>query len=196
MSSTSSTEEALVDNLRTHQSADFSRLYAAYAPALYGVLLRLVKDPARAEDLLQDAFIKIWLNRQHYDPAQGRLFTWLLTITRNVALDELRTKKKQLKASGYGYHQSDSVVLPTLIEGPLKGSLVSSLAPIYRAVVELMYYKGLTSQEAATHLKLPLGTVKTRARTALQQLKAQFRQDIQHYQVGTTSRSIQVCIPK
>ena len=196
MSSTLSTEETLVDDLRTYQPADFSRLYAAYAPALYGVLLRLVKDPARADDLLQDAFIKIWLNRQHYDPAQGRLFTWLLTITRNVALDELRSRKKRLKASGYVYHQSDSVVLPTLIEGPLKGSLVNSLAPTYRAVVELMYYKGLTSQEAATNLKLPLGTVKTRVRTALQQLKAQFRQDIQYYQVGTTSTSIQVCIPK
>ncbi|AUD06825.1 RNA polymerase subunit sigma-70 [Spirosoma pollinicola] len=186
MTVTSSTEEKLVEALQNQQSADFSRLYTAYAPALYGVLLRLIKDPARAEDLLQDAFIKIWLNRQHYDPAQGRLFTWLLTITRNVALDELRSRKVHSKAGAYQSDRSEPTVLPDLIEGPLKGSLTSSLKPDYRAVIQLMYYKGLTSQEAAAILKLPVGTVKTRVRAALKQLKAQFCQDIQHYQVGTT----------
>lgn len=190
MKSTFSTEEALVNALQTHQSTDFSRLYTAYAPALYGVLLRLVNDPIRAEDLLQDAFVKIWLNSHHYNPAQGRLFTWLLTITRNVAMDELRARKVHSKANTDWYNQSDQAVLPDLIEGPLKGLLISSLAPNYRAVVELMYYRGFTSQEAAAKLKLPLGTVKTRIRTALRHLKVHFSQDIQHYLASsaTTSR--------
>ncbi|WP_262512020.1 RNA polymerase sigma factor [Spirosoma pollinicola] len=125
---------------------------------------------------------KIWLNSQQYDPAQGRLFTWLLTITRNVGLDELRARKVEQKRSVCSYDWTDEVSAPDLLEGTLTGSLISSLAPNYQAVVALMYYQGFTSQEAAKKLKLPLGTVKTRVRTALQQLRAQFNADIRQYQ--------------
>lgn len=177
-------EAELIHALRHHQSADFARLYAAYSSALYGVIFRLVKDPIRAEDLLQDAFIKIWLNSQDYDPDQGRLFTWLLAITRNVALSDLRAQKVRLKASTYLGEWAEPATLPDLLEGTLTGSLVSSLEPTYRTVVELMYFQGFTGQEAAKKLKLPLGTVKTRVRSALQQLRVQFSVDIEHYRTG------------
>ncbi|MVM30324.1 sigma-70 family RNA polymerase sigma factor [Spirosoma sp. HMF4905] len=181
MNATYPTEELLVCALQNHRSADFSLLYDSYSPALYGVLLRLVKDPDRAEDLLQDAFIKIWSNSQNYNPKQGRLFTWLLTITRNLAMDELRARKVRATAATYIYaHEVDSTS-PRFAEGMLHQSLLSQLAPKYQTVVELMYYRDYTSQEAADILKLPLGTVKTRMRAALQQLKQFFDQDIQHY---------------
>jgi len=183
MTTTVQTEERLVSALQQHRSADFTLLYEAYSPALYGVLLRLLNDPDQAQDVLQDAFVKIWSNYQHYDPRQGRLFTWLLTITRNLALDELRARKVQLKASAYLYERAEPVSAPRLVEGLIDSTLVSPLAPKYRAVVELMYYQDMTCQEAATKLKLPVGTVKTRVRTALQQLRAHFSQDIQHYHV-------------
>ncbi|GAB4003848.1 sigma-70 family RNA polymerase sigma factor [Spirosoma sp. KCTC 42546] len=181
MNATSQTETSFVLALQTHRSSDFSLLYNAYAPALYGVLLRLVNDPARAEDLLQDAFVKIWSNSHQYDPKQGRLFTWLLTITRNIAMDELRARKVQVKAASYLYEQSEQTTVANVPEGPVHGSLLNHLAPKYRAVVELMYYRDYTSQEAADQLKIPVGTVKTRIRTALQQLKVHFNQDIHHY---------------
>ena len=176
------TELRLINALVDSTSTSFSLLYNAYSPALYGVLLRLVRDQARAEDLLQDAFIKIWSNRQSFDPKQGRLFTWLLTITRHVALDELRARKVRTTANTYIYNSSDKEVRPALHEGKLDQPLLSHLAPKYQAVIELMYYRDYTSQEAAAKLKLPVGTVKTRIRKAMQELRLHFRKDIHHYQ--------------
>ncbi|GAB3783916.1 sigma-70 family RNA polymerase sigma factor [Spirosoma horti] len=178
------TEMRLVRALLDPTSTSFALLYDAYSPALYGVLLRLVHDQARAEDLLQDAFIKIWSNREHFDPKQGRLFTWLLTITRHVALDELRAQKVRTAASTYMYDRSDKEVRPALPEGKVDRALLSHLAPKYQAVVELMYYRDYTSLEAAEKLELPLGTVKTRVRKAIQELRSHFRNDIYHYQAS------------
>lgn len=178
------TEMRLVRALLDPTSTSFALLYDAYSPALYGVLLRLVHDQARAEDLLQDAFIKIWSNREHFDSKQGRLFTWLLTITRHVALDELRARKVRAVASAYIYDRSDKEVRPSLPEGKVDQTLLSHLAPKYQAVVELMYCRDYTSSEAAEKLKLPLGTVKTRARKAMQELRSHFRNDIHHYQAS------------
>lgn len=176
------TELRLTNALLDSTSASFTLLYEAYSPALFGVLLRLVHDEARAEDLLQDAFIKIWSNRQHFDPKQGRLFTWLLTITRHIALDELRARKVRTTASTFIYNSSDKEVKPSLPEGKLNQPLLSHLAPKYQAVMELMYYRNYTSQEAAETLKLPIGTVKTRIRKAMQELRLHFKKDIYHYQ--------------
>lgn len=176
------TELRLTNALLDSTSTSFTLLYEAYSPALYGVLLRLVHDQARAEDLLQDAFIKIWSNRHNFDPKQGRLFTWLLTITRHVALDELRARKVRTTANTYIYSRSDREVKPALPEGKVDQPLLSHLAPKYRAVVELMYYRDYTSQEIAEKLKLPLGTVKTRIRKAMQELRFHFKKDIYHYQ--------------
>ncbi|AKD57036.1 RNA polymerase sigma factor [Spirosoma radiotolerans] len=176
------TEVRLVSALLDPTSTSFALLYDAYSPALYGVLLRLVHDQARAEDLLQDAFIKIWSNREHFDPKQGRLFTWLLTITRHVALDELRAQKVRTIANAYIYDCSDKEVRPVFSEGKVNQTLVSHLAPKYQAVIELMYYRNYTSQEVADKLKLPVGTVKTRARKAMQELRLHFKKDIDHYQ--------------
>ena len=176
------TELRLTNALLDSTSASFALLYEAYSPALFGVLLRLVHDKARAEDLLQDAFIKIWSNRQNFDPKQGRLFTWLLAITRHIALDELRARKVRTNASMYIYNSSDKEVKPSLPEGKLNQPLLSHLAPKYQTVMELVYYRNYTSQEAAEVLKLPVGTVKTRIRKAMQELRLHFRKDIYHYQ--------------
>jgi RNA polymerase sigma-70 factor (ECF subfamily) len=184
MNPTSTTEERLVMALREHRSAGFSLLYDAYAPALYRVVLQLVKDPVWAQDLLQDTFVKIWLNNQCYDPGQGRLFTWIVTIARNVALDALRTQKVRRAKSQTIGEASEKITHPRLGEGMVHQSLLSQLAPKHRDIVELLYYRGYTGQEVATTLNLPLGTVKTRARLALQQLKVFFSQDIHHYQAG------------
>lgn len=176
------TEEQLVLALQGHLPADFAKLYEAYSAALYGVLLRLVKDSDLAKDLLQDAFLKIWSNSQNYDPRQGRLFTWLLTITRHVAMDELRARKIRSTASTYLYEHDDQHVQPQVNAGMLDRALLSPLAPVYQTVVELMYYRNYTGQEAAAYLQIPLGTVKTRVRKALQDLKTHFNADIKHYQ--------------
>lgn len=174
-------EAQLILHLQAKQTAAFTYLYDAYAPALLGTLLRLVKNQAIAEDLLQDAFLKIWSTVDQYDPKQGRLFTWMLTITRNLAFDELRARKVQARANVYLTQHADDCSLLPHDELLLGHSLTSRLEPKYRAIVELVYYQHCTKQEIADTLKLPLGTVKTRFRVALQQLRFFFRQDIQHY---------------
>ena len=90
-------EEILVVQLQSKDQQAFSYLYDNYSGALNGVIYRLVEDKELAEDILQEAFIKIWNNFSSYDTTKGRLFTWLLNLTRNLTIDTLRSKgyKKQ-----------------------------------------------------------------------------------------------------
>ncbi|GAB4023425.1 sigma-70 family RNA polymerase sigma factor [Spirosoma migulaei] len=176
-------EIELVQALKAKSPTAFSTLYDAYSPALLGTLLRLVKDQPRAEDLLQDVFIKIWSTIDSYDAQQGRLFTWLLTITQNIALDELRKQKVRRSANEYLARHNDQSCYLSFSDGPLYQSMLIYLEPKYRHIVELTFYGDYTKQEIATQLCLPLGTVKTRYRMALQLLKHQFCQDIRHYHV-------------
>jgi DNA-directed RNA polymerase specialized sigma24 family protein len=182
MKTTSLPEGQLVSALHSGQKAAFTALYDAYAPALLGVILRLVKDQPRAEDLLQDAFIKIWTHRHQYDPLQGRLFTWLVTIARNVALDELRRCKVQTQAITHGTQAASAYWDSGSTEGLAGRSVFSLVPPKYRQVVELVYGQQWTHHEVAQELNLPLGTVKTYLRTALRELRLLFHQDITYYQ--------------
>ena len=178
------TEVHLIRGLQARQDTAFTNLYDAYAPALYGVLLKLVGDQASAEDLLQNAFIRIWTSFHRYDPNQGRLFTWLLAITRNVALNELRDRKLQAQARTNMYEWTNEWTYLSLPEGMVNQSLFTLLTPKYRQIMELVYARGWTKQEIAQELNLPLGTVKTRFRMALLQLKQVFDQDIYQYHLS------------
>lgn len=175
-------EAQLVSNLQAGHSSAFTMLYDAYSPALFGVLLRLVNDQQLAEDLLQDAFVKIWTNRHRYDAEQGRLFTWLLTVTRHVAMDALRARKVQATATAYMYDRSAVALCSTREAMPYR-STFTLLAPQYEQILQLVY-QGYTKEEIADTYNIPLGTVKTRFRTALQKLKEIFRQDIYQYHLS------------
>lgn len=183
MAMTLPNEEHFLRSLRDNEPNSFTTLYNAYAPALYGILLRMVNDRELAADLLQDAFLKIWSKRQDYDPGQGRLFTWLLTITRNTAIDELRLQKSRAKASSYRYDRLEKTELPSEVASRATASVVDQLEAKYRVVVEMHCQDEYSLPEVADRLKLPLGTVKTRYRKALQLLKSYFSQDIYHYQL-------------
>ncbi|QMW03169.1 RNA polymerase sigma factor [Spirosoma foliorum] len=178
------TETNLVRDLQAKLPGAYNSLYDAYSPALFGVLLRMVKDHDRAEDLLQDTFIRVWSTIDRYDASQGRLFTWLLTITKNIALDDLRAQKTKAMAAKYISERSDGMISPTFTGGMLYQTLTANLAPKYRQVIDLLYFRDYKLQEVADELKIPLGTVKTRYRMALQQLKKTYKQDIYHYHVN------------
>lgn len=152
-------------------------LYDHYSGALYGVIFRILKKEEIAEEVLQDVFLKIWDRFDSYDPAKGRLFTWLLNIARNQAIDKTRSKEisKGQKTSGI-----DNVVsridhaeyIEQRIETIGVKEILNDLPEEQKFVVEYLYLKGYSQSELAEEFNIPLGTVKTRLRLAMQQLRS------------------------
>lgn len=181
MTSTLQTEVCLVGTHQDEQASAFTTLFNSYSRALFKILFKLVNDHEKAEDLLQDTFMKAWTHLHQYDPAQGRPYTWLLTITRHVALDELRHRKVQAQAATYMRERTIEWIPPAFHDGLLNGSIFTLLPPPHRQIMELHYLQGLTQLEIAEELQLPIGTIKTRTRSALRVLRQFFHQDIYHY---------------
>jgi len=154
----------------------FSYLYDHYAPALNAVIYRMVEDRELSEDLLQDAFVKIWNNFNSYDKTKGRLFTWMINLTRNLTIDTLRSKsyKKQSKISADENAVSNVKDSSTGIEkfdavGLTKH--LSNLKPDQKTIIDLAYFNGFTQDEISKQLDIPLGTVKTKMRSAILELR-------------------------
>ncbi|MFT3981776.1 MAG: sigma-70 family RNA polymerase sigma factor [Ferruginibacter sp.] len=168
-------EEELIAALQMRSEAAFSLLYDNYSGALNGVIMRMVNDMQLAEDILQEAFIKIWNNFKQYDAGKGRLFTWMVNIARNLTIDTLRSKgyRKQQKVSGdeyavTNYGEQDNT---GKIDGIGMDKRLSALKPEYKKLVDLAYYSGFTQEEISKQLDIPLGTVKTRLRSAIMELR-------------------------
>ncbi|MBK9108880.1 MAG: sigma-70 family RNA polymerase sigma factor [Saprospiraceae bacterium] len=154
----------------------FDELYNASSALLYGLILKIVRKQEIAEDCLQECFIKIWNNIHQFDPNKGSLLIWMAQIARNIALDTFRNKVNnniQNLESVVNIESNKFVEYNPSTIGVK--DFVQSLKPDYREVIELLYYKGLTQDEAAKHLNMPLGTLKTRARNAILELKNIFK---------------------
>lgn len=171
------TEDVLVSRLFKKDQLAFSYLYDNYAPALNGVIYRIVQDEAASEDVLQETFLKIWNNFSQYDKTKGKLFTWIVNIARNLAIDYTRSKsfrnqQKNLevdKIVGFIDSRRSAFFNPDQIG--LKGML-NKLKPEQREILDLVYFNGYTQAEVAGQLGIPLGTVKTKIRMALIQLRS------------------------
>ncbi|NCI47749.1 RNA polymerase sigma factor [Sediminibacterium soli] len=164
-------EDELVLRLRNRSRSVFSYLYEHYAGALRAVILNIVTDEELANDVLQEVFVKIWRQIDSYDQSRGRLFTWMLNIARNASIDMVRSrsfqnsrKNQELtdQAGGINEMRTDQIGLRKLVSG---------LREEYRMLVELAYFQGYTQDEIAKALSIPIGTVKTRLRAALIQLR-------------------------
>lgn len=175
------TEEELIAALQTGNQQDFEKLYNRFAHVLYGTLLRWVNDAHAAENLLQDAFVKAWSNRETYDPAKGRLFTWLYNITRNICIDYYRSR--QYKKGKAAILSNDiSLLMNTKQANQTPDAIgifqvINMLRKEEKQVVELMYFKGFTQKEIAVAMNMPLGTVKTRMSMAIKNLRSFFMND-------------------
>ena len=169
-------EGELVSLLQSRDTSAFNYLYDHYSSALYGVILPIVNEAEAANDVLQDVFLNIWRKIETYDPGKGRLFTWMLNIARNASIDLLRSKsfqnsrKNQPLAETVDWSSSHQVFQPdTAAIGIHK--LLEKLKEEQRVLIDLAYFKGYTHEEIAEIEGLPLGTVKTRIRNALLQLR-------------------------
>ncbi|MDO3625611.1 RNA polymerase sigma factor [Mucilaginibacter sp. BT774] len=172
-------EEELVLALRQREKIAVEALYDMYSASLLGVIVRIVNDEAIAEDILQDTFVKIWNSFSSYSTEKGRLFTWMVNIARNLAIDKIRSKdfKNQTKNQELENNvtfideQRNTVYKPELLGVK---DLVEQLKPEQKSILDLVYFKGYTHVEAADELGVPLGTIKTRLRMAITQLRKYF----------------------
>jgi len=169
----------LVRLLNANDRAAFEYLYDHYSGTLYAIIVRIVKDENLASDVLQETFVKIWKSIHRYDAGKGTLFTWMLNIGRNRAIDAYRTHARLSSHVEIGLSDCEDglysyAVLPLYEIHDLR-QLVAQLHPDKKQLIELAYFQGLTYEEISQMLLLPLGTVKSRIRNALAQLRAQFR---------------------
>ncbi len=173
-------EPELVSLLQNHDEQGFNYLFDNYSSALFGIIYRMVEDKELAEDILQESFVKIWNNFTNYDRTKGRLFTWMLNTTRNVAIDTLRSKgyKKQSKIrntensidkfveNSSGAERFDSL--------GMRKHLVH-LKNNEKQIIDLVYFSGFTLDEIANQLSISQGTVKKRMRTGIIELRKIFQ---------------------
>jgi RNA polymerase sigma-70 factor, ECF subfamily len=181
---------ALADALSRVALGDRKALASLYKTAgaqLLGVILRIQRDRALAEDVLQDIFVSIWRNAQGYDAARSQPMTWLTSIARNRAIDSLRRRKTEVStvSAHLGDDDDDSNLVDAMPSGDSSPMELMAQAAQARAVthcigalsaeqqqcVALAYYQGLSHSEVAQHLQQPLGTVKSWVRRALMALK-------------------------
>lgn len=173
------TEENLEKNIIALQKGSqeaFSAIYDSYSASLFGIALKVLNDQNAAEDVLQESFVKIWKNAKKFSGKKGSFYTWMLNITRNTAIDKYRKVKR---------NPTDEIQNHELYVSKVKGQninineigirdLLKSLPEEQELIIEYLYFKGYTQKETAEELNLPLGTVKTRSRTALKSLKEIF----------------------
>lgn len=154
----------------------FDYLYKQYAGALYGVIRKVITDEQTAQDVLQEVFVKIWNNIDKFDASKGRLYTWMLNLARNAAIDKLRSKGEIMKGKIHTgedivYRQENTLQTEQQTDTIGLRKVVAELKPEYQSIVELAYFKGYTLDEISKTLEMPLGTVKTRMRKAISMLR-------------------------
>jgi len=169
-------EEELVSLLKQRDSPSFGYLYDNYSGALFGIVNSIVPDKETAADVLQEVFINIWNKIKTYDPSKGRLFTWMLNVARNAAIDKIRSRNyqnslKNQSLAGDVDLSGQVPVTPAKTDDVGLKKILSKLKPEQRVLIDLSYFQGFTHEEIAKILSIPLGTVKTRIRAVLSLLK-------------------------
>ena len=166
-------EEEIVALLKDGDKKAISLLYENYSGALLGVIKKVISDDDTAQDVLQESFIKVWKKCKSYDPSKAKLFTWLYRICYNSAIDKVRslnnkTKKEiQIENSNVYKLTTSSLNQDTL---DIKKHL-SSLELKYQVVINALFFEGMTQQEACDDLNIPLGTIKSRLKIGLRELR-------------------------
>ncbi|HEY6082266.1 MAG TPA: sigma-70 family RNA polymerase sigma factor [Chitinophagaceae bacterium] len=169
-------EPELIALLKQGEETAYSFLYDHYGAALFGIILRIIGRQELAEDALQEVFLKIYRNIDHYEVSKGRLFTWMLNIARNTAIDIVRSKDFRISRK---IRELDNDVNANTIKASVMpftdhlglDKVLSTLNQDHRKVIDMAYFRGYTQEEIAKELGIPLGTVKTRIRNALMQLR-------------------------
>ncbi len=166
-------EKHIVELLREGDEKAISLLYEHYGDTLYGVALKVVRNEEIAQDVLQESFVKIWKKAHTYDASKAKLFTWLFRIVRNASIDKIRSlstksdKEIQIDVSDV-YTIGVEGVSPELMD---MEKHLGAIEPKYQVVLEALFFQGMTQQEASEELDIPLGTIKSRLKIGLRELR-------------------------
>jgi len=179
MESDACADIGLIERIVARDERAVGELYDRHSRLLYGLILRVLRDRGEAEEVLQEVFLLVWTRAETYNIALGTPAAWLVRVARNRAIDRLRANAVRLRAV-------ESIVDPdpTCTDDPeIRASQSEQQRAVVRALhalpsdqrvlIEQAYYFGLTQSELAEKFKLPLGTVKTRVRSAMQTLRQQ-----------------------
>lgn len=166
-------ESQLVQRLYARDESAMAFFYKNYKQALYHIIWRIVRQDELAQDILQEVMLKFWLTFPSYDTSKGRLFTWALTISRNMAIDRLRAVRRVAqRTKSLDEEEARQLAAPTGFRPEHVGvrEWLTLLNPSDRQLLELLYLQGYTQAEAADELQLPLGTIKSRGRRIIKAL--------------------------
>jgi RNA polymerase sigma-70 factor (ECF subfamily) len=167
-------DTALIEQLKKSDERALSELYDKYSAAIYSVILKMIKDEGKAQDILQETFLTVWEKAEQYDSSKGRFYTWVFRIARNKTLNILRKNEPLIQSDDLSVYKNkeDAVRIdPKFLE--LNGA-ITQLELHHRQAIELVYFRGFTHREAHQEMDVPLGTFKSYVRQALKQLKASY----------------------
>ncbi|WP_291149978.1 RNA polymerase sigma factor [Flavobacterium sp. UBA7680] len=169
-------QEELLVLIRKKDQRVFTHLYDMYSKSLFSVIHVLIKNQEEAEDVLQEVFVKIWKNIDYYNESKGRFYTWVLNITRNASIDKLRSKnfnnsQQNLFSDNFVNMLDDSNKLTNKIDTIGIQEFIKKLKPKCIEIIDLLFFKGYTQQEASEELAIPLGTFKTQNRNCINDLR-------------------------
>lgn len=168
--------ETLISQFQQKNEKAFEQLYNMYSDSMHGVIFNIVRDHDIAEEVMQDVFVKAWHNASSYNSSKGRFFTWILNISRNAAIDKTRSKafknsRKNLDAQFFVDILETSESLNDKTDAIGIKNFVGKLAKKCIEVIEILYFKGYTQKEASETLDMPIGTIKTRNRNCIKELR-------------------------
>ena len=169
--------ELLRQSSRGDQEA-FARLYDATSRRIYGLVLRIVRDPSMSEEVTQEVYLDVWRTSARFDPAKGSALSWLMTIAHRAAVDRVRSSEASRRRDDAHAHATQDVdfdataeAAQSSLEAQRVRKALTTLTEAQRSAVELAYLGGYTHTEVAALLGLPLGTAKTRIRDGLIRLR-------------------------
>jgi RNA polymerase sigma-70 factor (ECF subfamily) len=179
-----STDSELMQRVHINDSKALEALYDRYSPLLYTLIKKIVVDEEVAKDVLSDVFVIIWRKIDLFDFNSNNVYTWIITITRNKAVDAIRRARNSSEMEPYNDEYENKNIIPKLsqINNPLNletannikddiNAAFNKLTDAQQFVMQLAYYEGLTQKEIADRLKIPVPTVKSKIKIALGNLK-------------------------
>jgi RNA polymerase sigma-70 factor (ECF subfamily) len=168
----------LIQQLKDKDELALSLLYDKYAGAIYSVIVKMVRDEGKAQNLLQDTFMTVWDKAESYDASKGRFYTWIFRIARNKTLNFLRKVEPLIQTDDFSVYDNKEEAISIDAKYLELNGAITTLEQHHKEAIELVYFKGLTHKEAHQQMDVPLGTFKSYVRQALKQLRKAYTKSL------------------